>query len=218
MRKYPKTVIFSSIYSQNNDLKYIRLLDGIRISFNVKKTEISWYINMSPFNRFLLMDVLKAVGLTAVTIGAAQILPIPPVITDFITDVGGVVLIIYLFSTLLKQFSSFSGISIRFILDETGATMMEDHDASGMKYVAQQVSSMRWAPMHAGSFRAENIKPRVPKLSWDRVFKGTDNVQVNVIVLHSGLGGSMRLFCNEDNYNEVLSYVNSRVNRERYVN
>lgn len=183
-----------------------------------KKAEISWYINMSLFNRFLLMDVLKAVGLTAVTIGAAQILPIPPVITDFITDVGGVVLIIYLFSTLLKQFSSFSGISIRFILDETGATMMEDHDASGMKYVAQQVSSMRWDPMRAGSFRAENIKPRVPKLSWDRVFKVTDNVQVNVIVLHSGLGGSMRLFCNEDNYNEVLSYVNSRVNRERYVN
>lgn len=116
---------------------------------------VSWYINMSPFNRYLFRDILKTIGVTALIIGAAQILPLPDVITDFVTDIGGILLIIYLFSTLLKQFSSFSGISIRYILDETGATMMEDHDASGMKYVAEQISTMRWAPMHAGTFRGK---------------------------------------------------------------
>jgi hypothetical protein len=177
---------------------------------------ISWYINMSPFNRYLFMDIMKAIGVAALTIGASQVLPVPLAIRDFVTDAGGVALIIYLFSTLLKQFPYFSGISIRFILDETGATMMEDHDMSGMKYVAQQVSSMRWDPMHAGSFRSEDIKPRVPRIAWGKVSKVTENLKSNVIVLHSGLG-SMRLFCNEDNYEEVLLYVNTRVNIERYV-
>jgi hypothetical protein len=177
---------------------------------------ISWYINMSPFNRYLFMDIMKAIGVAALTIGASQVLPVPLAIRDFVTDAGGVALIIYLFSTLLKQFPYFSGISIRFILDETGATMMEDHDVSGMKYVAQQVSSMRWDPMHAGAFRSEDIKPRVPRIAWGKVSKVTENPKSNVIVLHSGLG-SMRLFCNEDNYEEVLLYVNTRVNIERYV-
>jgi len=178
---------------------------------------ISWYINMSPFNRYLFMDIMKAIGVASLTIGAAQVLPVPLVIRDFVTDAGGVALIIYLFSTLLKQFPYFSGISIRFILDETGATMMEDHDVSGMKYVAQQVSSMRWDPMRAGSFRSEDIKSRVPKLTWGKVSRVTEDVKSNVIVLHGGLG-SMRLFCNKDNYDKVLGYVNNRLNIERYVN
>ena len=153
----------------------------------------------------------------ALTIGAVQVLPVSLVIRDFVTDVGGFALIIYLFSTLLKQFPYFSGISIRYILNKTGATMMEDHDVSGMKYVAQQVSSMRWDPMRAGSFRSENIKPRVPKLAWGKISRVTEDVKSNVIVLHGGLG-SIRLFCNEENYGEVLSYVNTRLNLERYVN
>ncbi len=177
---------------------------------------ISWYINMSPFNRYLFMDIMKAIGVTALTIGAVQVLPVPLIIRDFVTDAGGVALIIYLFSTLLKQFSSFSGISIRYILDETGATIMEDHEAGGMKYVAEQISTMRWDPMHAGTFRGKKIKPRVPKLAWGKVSKVTEDVKSNVIVLHGGLG-SIRLFCNEDNYGEVLSYVNTRLNLERYV-
>ncbi len=65
---------------------------------------ISWYINMSPFNRYLFMDIMKAIGVTALAIGAVQILPVPLIIRDFVTDAGGVALIIYLFSTLLKQF------------------------------------------------------------------------------------------------------------------
>jgi hypothetical protein len=178
--------------------------------------EITWYINMSPFNRYLFMDIMKAIGIAALTIGAVQVLPVPLVIRDFVTDAGGVALIIYLFSTLLKQFSSFSGISIRYILDETGATLMEDHEAGGMKYVAEQISTMRWDPMHAGTFRGKKIKPKVPKLSWSKVSGVTENPKSNVIVLHSGLG-SMRLFCNEDNYHEILGYVNERVNIERYV-
>lgn len=180
--------------------------------------EVTWYINMNPLNRYLLIDILKTIGLITVIIVSAQILPIPSIIRDFVTDVGGIVMVIYFFSTLLKQFSSFSGISIRFILDETGATMMEDHDASGMKYVAEQVSSMRWDPMRAGSFRSEKIKPRVPKLSWGDVSKVTKIERDHVVVLRSRLGGSMRLYCNPDNYHEILDYVNDRLNMERYVN
>ena len=70
--------------------------------------------------------------------------------------------------------------------------------------------------MHAGSFRSEDIKPRVPRIAWGKVYKVTENPKSNVVVLHSGLG-SMRLFCNEDNYEGVILYVNTRVNIERYV-
>lgn len=178
---------------------------------------LSWYINMSPFNRYLLFDILKTVGISALVIGVLQIIPIPVEIKDFSVDIGGVLIIIYLFRTLLKQFSLFSGISIRFILDEKGATMMEDHDASGLKYVAQQVSSMRWDPMRAGSFRASDIKPKIPRLEWKQVSKVTGVQKRHVVILHTSLGGFMRLFCNEDNYQEVLSYVNERLNNERYV-
>jgi hypothetical protein len=68
---------------------------------------ISWYINMSPFNRYLFMDIMKAIGVAALTIGASQVLPVPIAIRDFVTDAGGVALVFYIFSTQLKQFPYF---------------------------------------------------------------------------------------------------------------
>jgi hypothetical protein len=178
---------------------------------------LTWYINMSPFNKYLAIDVMKTLGATVLVVGLIQILPLNETIKTFIIDWGGVLMILYLASKVLRLFTAFNGISIRFILDETGATMIEDHKASGLKYVAQQVSTMRWDPMHAGSFRAADIKPRVPRLEWSDVSKVSPNAQSSIVVLHGSLGGSMRLFCSEDNYLDVLSYVNQKVSVERSV-
>ena len=174
--------------------------------------EYTWYANVSPLNRYLLFDLFRVVCVGALIIGAAQVFPLSIVIRDFVTDVGGVVLIIYLFSTVMRRFSAFSGVSIRFILDGSGSTVMEDHEASGMRYVTEQLSSLRWDPMHAGSFRSEKIKPTVIKLPWSEVSRVSEDRNPNVITLHSG-SKYLRLFCNEDNYVDVLRFVGLHVNR-----
>lgn len=98
---------------------------------------LSWYVNISPVNRYLLIDILKSVGFTVLIIVVVQFLPVSEYIKDFAVDVGGLILIIRGVALALKLFTSFTGISIRFILDETGATMMEDYDAGGLKYIAE---------------------------------------------------------------------------------
>lgn len=178
---------------------------------------LSWYINISPINRYLLIDILKAVGFTVSVIVVVQFLPVSEYIKDFAVDVGGLILILRGVALALKLFTSFTGISIGFILDETGATMMEDHEAGGLKYVAEQVSTMRWDPKRAGSFRASKIKLKVPRMDWGQVSGVTEDPKRNVVVLRGKLGGTIKLFCREDNYHEVLAYVNQRVNLERYV-
>lgn len=178
---------------------------------------LSWYINISPVNRYLLIDILKSVGFTVSVIVVVQFLPVTVAVKDFAVDVGGLILIVRGVALTLKLFTSFTGISIRFILDEKGATVMEDHEAGGLKYVAEQVSTMRWNPMKAGSFRASKIEPKVPRMGWGQVSGVTEDPKRNVVVLNGNLGGTIRLFCREDNYHEVLSYVNKRVNMERYI-
>lgn len=71
--------------------------------------------------------------------------------------------------------------------------------------------------MRAGSMRVSKIKPKVPRMDWRHISSVTDDARRNVVVLRGKLGGTIRLFCREDNYNEVLAYVNQRVNLERYV-
>ena len=178
---------------------------------------LSWYINISPINRYLLLDILKSVGFTVSVIVVVQFLPVSEYIKAFAVDVGGLILIIRGVALAVKLFTAFTGISIRFILDESGATMMEDHEAGVLKYVAEQVSTMRWDPMRAGSMRASKIKPRVPRMDWGQVSRVTEDARRNVVVLRGKLGGTIRLFCREDNYHEVLAYVNQRVNMERYL-
>ncbi len=178
---------------------------------------LSWYINISPINRYLLIDILKSVGFTVSVIVAVQFLPVSEAVKDFAIDVGGLILIIRGVALAMKLFTSFTGTSIRFILDETGATMMEDHEAGGLKYIAEQVSTIRWNPMRAASFRASKIKPKVPRMDWGQVSGVSEDPKRNVVVLNGKLGETIRLFCREDNYHEVLAYVNQRVNLERYI-
>lgn len=173
---------------------------------------LSWYVNISPINRYLLIDILKSVGFTVAVIVVVQFLPIADYLKAFAVDMGGLVLIVRGVALGMKLFTSFTGISIRFILDETGVTVMEDHEAGVLKYVAEQVSTMRWAPM-----RASKIEPKIPRMGWGQVSGVTGDPKRYVIVLNGNLGGALRLFCREDNYDEVLSYVNKRVNLERYV-
>jgi hypothetical protein len=168
---------------------------------------LSWYVNISPINRYLLIDILKSVGFTVAVIVVVQFLPIADYLKEFSVDMGGLILIVRGVALGMKLFTSFTGISIRFILDETGATVMEDHEAGVLKYVAEQVSTMR----------ASKIEPKIPRMGWGQVSGVTGDPKRYVIVLNGNLGGALRLFCREDNYDEVLSYVNKRVNLERYV-
>lgn len=94
---------------------------------------------------------------------------------------------------------------------------MEDHDASGLKYVAEQVSTMRWDPMRGGTFRGLNIKPKAPKIAWKDVKTVTGDPKKNVIILQNKQGPVFRLFCGEENYETVLVFVNDKVNVERYL-
>jgi len=178
---------------------------------------LSWYVNISPINRYLLIDILKSVGFTVAVIVVVQFLPIADYLKAFSVDIGGLILIVRGVALGMKLFTSFTGISIRFILDATGATVMEDHEAGVLKYVAEQVSTMRWDPMRAGSMRASKIKPKIPRMGWSQVSGVTEDPKRYVIVLNGNLGGTIRLFCREDNYDEVLAYVNKRVNLECYV-
>ena len=71
---------------------------------------------------------------------------------------------------------------------------------------------MRWDPM-----RASKIKPKIPRMGWGQVSGVTEDPKGYVVVLNGNLGGTIRLFCRDDNYDEILAYVNKRVNFERYV-
>jgi len=89
---------------------------------------------------------------------------------------------------------------------------MEDHKAGGFGYVAKEVSTMIWDTM--GATRNE---PKTPRMGWSRGSDVTEETGSNVILLTDIMGDTLRLFCREDNYDEVLSYVNLRVNLGRYV-
>ncbi len=178
---------------------------------------LSWYVNISPLNWYLLIDILRSFGFTISIIVAVQLLPVPVYLKDFAVDIGGLILIVRGLAIGMKLFTSFTGIGIRFILDEEGATMMEDHEAGVLKYVAERVSSMRWNPMKERGMRASKVKPKVSMMGWGQVSKVTGAPKRYVIVLNGNLVGTIRLFCREDNYHEVLAYVNHRINLERYI-
>ncbi|MCJ7732632.1 hypothetical protein MUP51_09990, partial [Candidatus Bathyarchaeota archaeon] len=110
-------------------------------------------------------------------------------------------------AVVLKLFTSFTGISIRFMLDEEGATAMKDEGKMGLSYVARQVSTMRWDPMQAGSMRAANIKPDKTQVKWSQVTGKVVDEERKVITLQKGVFGNLRLYCSEDNFARVCGYV-----------
>lgn len=182
-----------------------------------KTTEYSWYVNISPFNRYMVIDLLKKAGIGAAIILFIQLVPVPATIKTLTYEIGGMLILLYLFGSIMKPFQYFSGISIRYILDEEGASIMEDYNASGLKYVAEQVSTMRWDPMHAGTFRGLDINPRVPRVAWKNVTKVSSNPKNHTITLHTDLGGTYRLHCNDENVDEVLEFTNRKLNEKRYI-
>jgi len=108
---------------------------------------------------------------------------------------------------VIKLFTAFNGHSIRFTLNEEGVTAMANEGKLGLSYVARQVSTMKWDPMHAGSMRAENIEPEKTQLSWNNVTSVKVDKESRVISLRKGNLGSMRLYCSEDNFETVLGVV-----------
>lgn len=168
-----------------------------------------WYINISPLNRYLFIDILKALAVAAVLVIGIQILPMGNTVTT-VTTVIIAGLVFWGVALVVKLFTSFTGHSIRFLLDDEGVTAMADEGKIGLSYVARQVSSMRWDPMHAGSMRESNIQPDKTKLLWRNVTGINLDEAQKVIILKKGAIGTLRLYCNEDNFDTVLGIVQER--------
>ena len=170
---------------------------------------IVWYITISPLNRYLFIDILKAFTAAAIIILAVQILPIGNAAAA-ITTVIIFGLTFWGAALVVKLFTSFNGHSIRYIMNNEGVTAMADEGELGLSYVAKQVSTMKWDPMHAGSMRAANIKPSSQRITWSKVSGYHLDPDQRVVVLNKGALGNMRLFCSEDNFETVAEAVKMR--------
>ncbi len=169
--------------------------------------DITWYINISPVNRYLFIDIAKALGVAAIILLGVQLLPLGSDTAGSITTIMLGVFTLWGVAVVLKLFTSFTGISIRFMLDEEGATAMTDEGKMGLSYVAKQVSTMRWDPMHAGSMRAANIKPDKTQVKWSQVTGKVVDEERKIITLQKDVFGNLRLYCSEDNFTRVCGYV-----------
>jgi hypothetical protein len=168
-----------------------------------------WYTSISPLNRYLFIDILKALAIAAVILLGVQLLPIGQAATA-ITTIIVFGLTFWGVALVLKLFTSFNGHNIRYILNNEGVTAMADEGELGLSYVAKQVSSMRWDPMHAGSMRASNIKPNKQRITWSRVSGYNVDPSGKVVVLNKGVFGNMRLYCSDENFESVVGLVEAR--------
>lgn len=176
------------------------------------QNSLVWYINISHLNKYLLIDIMKALGVAAALMLVIQLLPLGQSATTLTTIIiAG--LVFWGVALVIKLFTSFNGHSIRFVLNEEGVIAMADEGKLGLSYVARQVSTMKWDPMHAGSMREEKIQPDKTQLSWSNVTGVEVDKENQVISLRKGDLGSMRLYCSEDNFDTVLGavYEKSRV-------
>jgi len=171
----------------------------------VSDNDLSWYVSISPINRYLFSHILRSFGFTISIIVVIQFLPVAVYLKDFTFEVGGLILIVRGVVLAMKLFRSFP--SILFVLDKNGATVMQDQKARGFRYVAKEVSTMRW-----DTLGARINEPKTPTMNWGQVLDVTEETGRHVILLTDKMGGTLRLFCREDNYDEVLEYVNQRVN------
>ena len=170
------------------------------------QNSVVWYITISHLNKYLFIDIMKALGAAAALLLVIQLLPIGQSATTLSTIIMAG-LVFWGVALVIKLFTAFNGHSIRFTLNEEGVTAMADEGKLGLSYVARQVSSMKWDPMHAGSMRAENIQPEKTQLSWSNVTGVNVDEENRVISLRKGTLGSMRLYCSEDNFDAVLGKV-----------
>ncbi len=173
-----------------------------------------WYVNISPLNRYLFIDIFKAVAVVAVVIIGVHLLPIGDAAVAITTIIifgltfWGVALVV-------KLFASFTGNSIRYIMNDEGVTMMADEGELGLSYVARQVSTLKWDPMHAGSMRASNIKPNKQRINWNKVSGYQADPDQRVVVLNKGAFGNMRLFCSAENFETVVNKVETHCHRSK---
>jgi hypothetical protein len=168
-----------------------------------------WYITISPLNRYLFIDILKALVAAAVIIIGVNLLPIGDAAVA-ITTVIVFGIILWGVALVVKTFTAFNGHNIRYIMNNEGVTEMADEGKLGLSYVARQVSTMKWDPMHAGSMRASNIKPSKQKINWSKVSGYHIDPAQRVVVLNKGAFGNMRLFCSAENFETVVSIVETR--------
>jgi len=170
------------------------------------QNSLVWYINISHLNKYLFLDIMKALGAAAALLLVIQLLPIGQSATTLSTIIMAG-LVFWGVALVIKLFTAFNGHSIRFTLNEEGVTAMANEGKLGLSHVARQVSTMKWGPMHAGSMRAENIEPEKTQLSWNNVTSVKVDKESRVISLRKGNLGSMRLYCSEDNFETVLGVV-----------
>ncbi|MCW4014157.1 MAG: hypothetical protein NWF07_14380 [Candidatus Bathyarchaeota archaeon] len=156
----------------------------------------------------MFIDILKAIAIAAVIIVGVQLLPIGQAAAT-ITTIIVFGMTLWGVALVVKLFTSFTGHSIRYIMNDEGVTAMADEGELGLSYVAKQVSTMKWDPMHAGSMRAANIKPNKQRIAWNKVSGYQTDPDQKVVILNKGTFGNMRLFCSENNFETVVKRVES---------
>lgn len=164
-----------------------------------------WYIKVSHLNRYLFMDIIKALTIATVLVLGVQILPLGNAATTFITIIiGGIAF--WGVALIVKMFTSFTGHTIRFLMDAEGVDAMSDEGKLGLSYVERQVSTL-----------SDDILSSNEKLLWNSVTGYDVDDSQKIITLKKGEHGTLRLFCNEDNFDSVLGFVRDKTEAKQEI-
>lgn len=159
-----------------------------------------WHINLSPINRYLIADLAKYFGIASFILIIIQILPLEQSTIGLVTTTGYMILLVWGFILVLKLFTSFSGHSVRFTLDRTGAFALNEEGKLGLRYVAKQISSSGW-----GKDTAQGSSIR-----WAQITNILVDDRKRIITLEKK-SESFNLFCSAENFNDVLCIVRDYV-------
>ena len=173
---------------------------------------IIWHISLSPVNRYLLTDLSKVIGIAAVMLIIVQVIQIGNETTSLITTAGFGLIVIWGFILILKLFTSFNGHNIRFIIDENGATAMNNEGKIGLNYVTRQISSTGWEPDSVKTIKPLNKNYKKSYIAWAQV----NNIAVdekNRIITLEKKPGIFRIYCSENNFDEILCKVREKTDK-----
>jgi hypothetical protein len=160
-----------------------------------------WHINLSHINRYLIADLAKYFGIGSFILIVIQVLPLEQSTLGLVSTTGYMVLLVWGFILVLKLFISFNGHSVRFTLDGTGASALNEEGKLGLKYIAKQISSTGWGKGKACE----------SSIQWAHITKILVDDRKKIITLKEKME-TFNLFCSAENFNDVLCIVRDHVN------
>ena len=170
------------------------------------QNSLVWYINISHLNKYLFMDIGKALGAAVLLVIGIQVLPLGNTATTITTAIiAG--LAFWGIALTVKLFTSFTGHKIRFLLDDEGVTARADEGKLGLSYVERQVSTLNSVVIGSSD----------TKLPWSSITGYEADPIQSIITLKKGAHGTMSLYCNEDNFNSILDIVREKTELKQEI-